>query len=152
MEKKTFSYIYFGYIVLLAIYTYFNSEFVVNTIVNDGMLGIIYYFVTNPAYVLILVTIFMLNRDTSFIRTTIASFLIIFSADILSYPRMGAVMSSDINLLASIDGIMFNHLLASGMSYNVIYTIYYLILPILLLVLALWFLGVNDFYKRLIGK
>lgn len=152
MDKKLFSYVFIAYVVFLTIYTYKNGEYIKDVIANNGLQGVIYYFFTNPAYVLLVISIFMLNREIGFVRNVIASFLVIYSADILSYPRLGIEMTTDKNLLASSDAIVINKLLEMGITYSNVYFLYYLILPIALLIIALWVLGINDFYKRLIGK
>ena len=151
MDKKHFAYIFVAYIIALSFYTYYNNETIVSTISGNGLQGIVYYFFANPAYVLLMATLLILNKDTNFIRNITATLFILTSADILSYPRLGTSISNDINLLASSDGIAMSKMLSLGLEYSTAYTIYYLILPIVLIILSLWLLGINEFYKKLIG-
>lgn len=150
MDKKQFSWIFVAYVVVLTIYTFYNNEVVVATINNNGMKGFLYYFISNPAYVLLFVSIAFFNKEVNIIRNTLAGFLIIYSADIVSYPRLASSAANSPYLLASSDGIVMTHLLKLGLSYSYAYTLYYLIMPIALLIVALWLLGINDFYKRFV--
>lgn len=150
MDKRQFAYLFVAYVVILTIYTFYNNEKIVATINNDGMTGFLYYFISNPAYVLLFISIAFFNREVNIIRNTLGGFLIVYSADIISYPRLASSMSNSPYLLASSDGIVITHLLKLGISYPHAYILYYLIMPIALLIIALWLLGINDFYKRFI--
>ena len=153
INKKTFIYIFLACFVALTIYLYLNSDSVALTISTTGMKGIIYSFLTNANYILILISIILLNREVSFIRNLIGGVLSVISFDIVSMPRMlQSAPSVDLGLLASMDGIIITKLLSLGMDYSTIYTLYYLILPIALVLISLNILGINNFYKRLSGN
>ena len=152
MERKTFSYIFVGYIILLAWYMYFHNDEIAQLIIAGGVQGTLIYLFSNPANVLLVVGIVMFNtgENTNVFKNVLGGIMILISADILGFSRFSPTgLPTDAGLLASPDGIVITKLLAIGMSYSVAYTFYYLILPVLLVLGALAILGFNNFFKTI---
>ena len=153
VDKKTFSIGFVIAFVILSIYTYKNNDQISSTIANGGSTGILWYFLTNPAYVLILFSVFYFNSDNLVWRNVLGSFMIIIAADIVSYPRfLTSGIGNEAALLASSDGIIMKRLLSEGFAYNTAFMIYYLILPIVLIIGALAILGIHNFFKVMSKK
>jgi len=153
MDKKTFSYGFLIFFLFVTIYIYMNNDSVASIIAGNGFNGIFWYILTNPAYILIIITIFMLNREAGVLKNILGGFMLIFAMDIVSMPRFSpAGLSQDLGLLASSDGIFFNWFLSHGLTFSSAYTLYYLILPILLILGALAILGIHNFYRQLMGQ
>ena len=110
-----------------------------------------WFFITHLSYVLIFVSLLILNSEAGAIKNIIGALLLITSFDILSLPRMDSSgLSADPILLGSSDGIIITKLMEMGYSYSTIYPFYYLIMPIILVLTALWVLGIHNFFKTLI--
>lgn len=153
MDKKTFAWVF---VILFGVLTYYlwqNNDSVAGIIANDGWTGIAWYIISNPAYILLMISIYLLNRETNLIRNAIGSFLIIYSSDIISYPRLpSSAFPQDVSILASSDGLIITKLLKAGFSYETAWNFYYLVLPIGLVIIALAILGVHNFYKQIKGN
>lgn len=153
ISKRTFIHIFLACFLALTIYLYLNGDKVALTISKNGFKGAIYYFLTNANYILILISIILLNREVSFIRNLIGGIFSVVSFDIVSMPRMlQSNVSQDLGFLASMDGIVITKLLSLGMDYSTIYTLYYLVFPIVLVIASLNILGIDNFYRRIMGK
>ena len=142
VDKKQFAIGFMVFFVVLTIYTYLNNDAIANIIANNGMQGMIYYFVTNASYVLLLLSIILINSEINPVRNVIGALMLITAFDIVSYPRFSPIgMPQDLSFLASSDGIILNHLISSGINYSTAYNLFYLILPLALVVGALAILG-----------
>lgn len=150
LDKKTFTWIFFGFLIFLTYYLYNNNDQIAQIIANNGIQGIFWYFISNPSYIMILISIYLLNREAGFVRDLIGGFMLIIALDIISFPRFSPIgISKDTMLLASADGIIVNKLLSFGLSYSNVYFIYYLILPIALIIGSITILGITDFFKKM---
>mgnify|MGYP001568267427 CR=1 FL=1 len=152
MDKKTFSLGFIIFFVVLTYYLYTNNDSIANIIANDGVQGTIWYFVSNPAYLLLFLSVVYFNSEAGILKNAVGALMIIYASDIISYPRLSpAGLGDNINLLASLDGLFFNKMLAQGFSYSTLYSFYYLILPIVLIIGAISILGIHNFFKHLTG-
>lgn len=152
MDRKTVSYIFVGYIILLAWYMYFHNDEIAQMIIAGGIQGTLIYLFSNPSNVLIVVGIVMFNTgvDTNVIKNILGGLMIILAADIISWSRFSPTgLPTDTGLLASPDGILISKLLSLGFSYSTTYAIFYLIFPVLLVLGALAILGINNFFKAI---
>lgn len=153
MDKKQFAWIFVIGFFALTYYLWQNNDLIAKTIVNNGFQGLFWYFISNANYVLILISIMVLNTEVGFIRRTIGALMTVYSFDIVSFPRLSPTgLSSDIAILASSDGLVVQELLKFGMPYQTAYTFYYLVLPILLMVAALTMLGFAQFIENFVRK
>ena len=152
VDKKTFA---IGFIVAFGLLTYYlwqNNESVASTIANNGLDGIFWYFISNPAYVLLLISIYMLNKDAGALRNIGGTLMILFASDIVSYPRLPeSGFPNDLAILASSDGIVMNKLIEMGFSYSTSWNFFYLVLPISLMLGALAVLGIHNFFKQVMS-
>ena len=153
MEKRKFA---IGFTIAFGILTFYlwqNNDRIARTIAGDGINGIFWYFLSNTTYILLLISIYLWNAEAGYLKNILGGLLIILATDIVSYPRLPSTgIPLDISILASSDYLFMQKLLNYGLSYSFSYTLYYLVMPILLLVLALWIMGISDFAKRLVGK
>ena len=151
MDKRTFSYIFIGAFIFMAWYLYSNNDSIASIISQNGFNGVFWYFASNFSYILILVSVFALNREVGLIKNLVGSIFLIVAIDILSFPRFSPVgLTKEVMLLASNDGIVMSKLLALGLEYSTAYTFYYLVLPIALILGSVSILGITDFFKRLV--
>ena len=147
MDKKTFSIGFIVFFVVLTIYLYNNNDRIA-AIISNGSAGFLWYFLSNPAYVLLLLSISYFNQDVTLWRNFLGSFMIIIAADIVSYPRfLTSGIGAEIALLASSDGIIIKTLISYGFIYETAFMIYYLVLPIILIISALALLGIHNFFN-----
>lgn len=155
MERNT---IVRGFIIFYVGMTYYlwqNNDSVAQIIANDSLKGVFFYLISNISYVMIVAAIFLLNSQTGFIRNIIASFTFIFGIDILSYPRLllsTGGLTTNVDILASSDALVMRHLLQAGIPYQMAFNFYYLILPIILLIVTIKLLGFTNFHKMITGK
>lgn len=139
--------------ILLSFYLWKNNDSIAQIIANDSTLGIFLYILSNPAYLLLFFTILVVNQEAGFFKNLIASTMIIYSSDIISFPRLPpSGLPTTIDILASSDGLVIHKLLHIGLTYQVAWTFYYLILPIGLTLGALAILGYTNFFKALVGR
>ena len=151
-NKKTFAYGFLIAFVLLTYYLYQNNDAIALLIANDGLQGMFWYFVSNASYVLLLFSIIIINTDTGVgvFRNIGGGLMLIYAFDIVSYPRFSPVgLTQDAIMLASSDALFINKLMKLGFDYSSVYTMYYLVLPIVLVGLSVWILGINDFVKKI---
>ena len=152
-DKKIFSIGFVIFFVVLTIYLYKNNDAVATTIANDGAKGTFYYFISNPAYILLFLSIFYLNSEARPWRNIVGSLMIIIASDIISYPRLPTTgFEKELAILASSDGIFIKNMISHGFSYQTSFMIYYLVLPIALVVGALAILGIHNFFKLILKK
>ena len=154
MERKTFSYLFIAYIVALAYYMYFHNDKIAAMIIGGGIQGTLIYLFSNPSNVLIVVGIVMFNKgvDTNVAKNVLGGIMIVLAADILGWSRFSpSGLPTDVGLLASPDGIVITKLV-EFMSYQNAYFIYYLIIPVLLVLGALALLGINNFFKTITNR
>lgn len=157
MEKKTFAIIFVVAFGFLTYYLWQNNDVVAKTIVNDGLQGFFWYFISNFNYVLILISIIILDTDVTYLRRIFGGILTIYAFDIVSYPRLslGDIINPNalnLSILASSDGLVINELLKFGLTPYIAYTTYYLIFPILFIGIALYVLGFSNFLDGLFSR
>lgn len=152
VDKKTFAYSFVGLFILLTYYLWKNNDIVAQTIANDGIIGIFWYFISNASYVFLLVSLIMFNTEVNLGRNVLGALLLIFAIDIISYPRvLTSGFSPNDAILASSDGLVIQNILKMNFSFHSVHTFYYLVLPIILIFISLQFLGISNFYKKLTG-
>ena len=152
MDKKHFSIAFVALFVILTWYLWQNNDYIANLIANDGLQGLLWYFVSNANYVLLLITIGVINRERGIGKNLLGGLMLIYSFDIVSFPRLSpAGLTQDIGLLASSDGLVVSEFMKFGLTYPVAYNIYYLILPIVLVLASLAILGIANFFNKITG-
>jgi len=152
MDKRTFSFIFLGIFIFATWYFYDNNDSIAQIISHNGIEGIFWYFISNFSYILILISIFLLNREAGLMKNIVGGIMVIIAFDIVAFPRFSPTeLSNDIMFLASSDGIIVHKLLSFGLTYKTVYFIYYLVFPIALVLGSLSILGITDFFKRLTG-
>lgn len=154
MEKKTFAIIFVISFIFLTYYLWQNNDNVAQIIIKDGLRGVLWYFLSNANYVLILISIMILETNVNYLRRLMGGVLTIFAFDIVSMPRMVSTSLADngIAILASMDGITITKLVNMGVSYGNAHTFYYLVLPIILIFISFNLLGIIEFYKKVMGS
>jgi len=152
MDKKTFIFIFLAGFIVMTIWLDIHDVSIANTIAHDGFKGITWYFFTNPAYILLFFSFFVLNAEVGFSRNAIGAILFIVASDIISYPRLlSSGLPTDISILASSDGLVITNLMRYGLSYANSHFIFYRILPIALVIAAVQVMGIHNFHKYLSG-
>lgn len=152
-NQKRIVILFLVYIIGITIYSYFAYDSLVRVISTDGLWGSFWYFFINPVYIMLFISIILFNKRVGFFRNIMGSALLIFASDIISFPRLSSLgFTQDINLSASLDGLIISKMLSYGFSYSTTYILYYLIIPILSILLALYILGYQNFYKQIIGN
>lgn len=152
MDKKQFAIIFVIVFILMTYYLYYNDVMIAQTIKDDGLKGMIFYFASNLAYVLIFVGILFFNKDKNMVSNILGAFMLIYAIDIISFPRfMSSGMSQDLGFLASSDGVFISRFMEMGFQYANLHLFYYLILPIALILGSVYILGTDNFIKKIIG-
>lgn len=153
MDKRTFAIIFVLGFAALTFYLWQNNDFIAKTIVDDGLKGLFWYFISNANYVLILVSIIALDTDVNVLRRIAGGLMVVYAFDIVSFPRLSPTgLSNDIAILASSDGLVVKEFLNLGMSYQTAYTTYYLVMPIVLILAALTILGFAQFIENFVRR
>ena len=153
MEKKQFAFIFTAAFIVLTIYTYLNNSYVEQTITRDGLQGVLFYIITNPAYILLFFSIIHHNQEMGIIKNIIGGFILVLALDIVSYPKLPqASFPLDLSSLASSDALLVGKIMSFGISYSYAWTFFYLILPIILIITSLQILGIHNFYQQIVRK
>lgn len=153
MDRKQFALLFTAGFIALTIWIYFNNSYVEQTIVHDGLNGVLFYILSNPAYILLFFSIIHYNQEMGIIKNIIGGFALVLALDIVSYPRLPqGTMPLDVSSLASSDALLVGKIMSFGVSYNYSWTFYYLILPIILIIVALQILGIHNFYQQIVRK
>ena len=153
MEKKQFAFIFTAAFIALTVYIYFNNSYVEQTIVNDGLKGVLFYILSNPAYVLLFFSIMHYNQEIGILKNVIGGFVLVLALDIVSFPRLSQVtFPVDVSSLASSDALLVGKIMSFGVSYSYAWTFYYLVVPIVLIIASLQILGIHNFYQQIVKK
>lgn len=160
MERRTFAIVFVIAFIFLTYYLWQNNDYIAQVIIMNGLHGVFWYFISNANYVLILISIVVLETNVNFFRRLLGGVLLIFAFDSVSYPRLNLLdiqnlvtqSAGSISILASSDGLVIHQLLKFGFTPSVAYTIYYLVMPIAIVLLALYVLGFSNFLDILFGR
>jgi hypothetical protein len=167
MERKTYEKIGLWFIIGIVIYGTFLSltndwlSGITQNMISMGqfVLPLLFYYLSQPLYILTMIMITFIYRHIA-VRAFFASIFIIEATDIWSAPHcLPKIFPIDGNIgltnyLCS-DTIfvnLFNH--TFHLSYTFAWYLYYLIVPILLILISLLLLGLFKFGKQVadIGK
>lgn len=136
--------------ILLVLYTGLNNQKFVDTI-SSGAFGsaILYYVITRIDYLFILISIFLLRISTPS-KEFIGGILLIWAIDITSMPRLPmAGFPTDASFLANSDFIFMSRLIGfTNWDYAFAWKFYYIVLPIILIILAGYILGLVNIGKK----
>lgn len=137
----------------LAVFLAFQSDSIaVSMRDGDFWTALLYSYVLNPSNILIILSVVLLNRDKVF-QAILASFLIIFAFSAVSFPHLVGSdgLPLEANAYGSTDTIVIRQLNELGVAHPVSWFLYYIIGPILALLLALYLLGYKAFVKKFVG-
>lgn len=152
LNNKNFSLIFVVAFSILTYFLYANNDIIANTIATDGLGGVAWYYLSNVNYVLLIIAIIFINKGSGLPawRALLGALAIVMATDIVGFPRFSpAAFPTDLSVLASSDAIIIKKLMSFGFSYTYVYGFYYLVLPIILMLVALQSLGIVQFTKSL---
>lgn len=154
LNKKNIGIGFLIYFIAITIYSgIYNSDYI-SKILGGGLMGLVYYIVANPAYLLVFMTIIISETEKVW-KEILSAVLIIWAIDIISFPRMPIdAFPTDPNFLANSDFIFMTKLttIFSSVSYATLWKIYYIVLPIALVIGASQLLGFTHFGKKLANQ
>lgn len=146
MNNSTLGRIFLVYFIAATAFIAFNYNTFVSTI-NAGSIpkALLFYMLANIDYLIIIIAVFYFGRGVNFLKKTLASILLIWAIDIISFPRLSpAGMTTDSAFMASSDAILAKAAVTGGIPYNTFWWGYYLVLPLLIITIAAWTLGVVE--------
>lgn len=153
IDKQKLGLIFIISFILLTLWIGINNQKFVTTI-SSGSFGIaiLYYIISRVDYLLIFISLFLLRISTP-IKEFFAGILLIWSIDILSFPRLPMQnLTTDTSLMANSDFLFMSKLLAiTKWEYTFAWKFYYIVLPIILVLLVGYTLGLVKLGKRLNG-
>ena len=154
LNKKNIGIGFLVYFVAITLYSgLYNSDYI-NKILGGGLMGILYYVVANPAYLIVFFTVIISKTEQVWKEITAAIALII-AIDIISFPRVSSVaFPTDPNFLANSDAIFMGKMMEmfSTVSYHTLWNIYYIVIPIALILGASQLLGFTHFGKKIVNQ
>lgn len=140
--------------VAYAVYMAFNADSLAVTMSTAPIhIALFWYVLGSPQY-LLLIYLIVSKADGDILRRAkafIASLLIVFALDIVGFVRISrasgvlndvaAEMNSDTHIVSWL-------MTKTGFGFDVVYWIYYLVIPFILIVGAFWLLGAVEFHKQ----
>jgi len=149
-------YFWVALFALYALYMAFNAENIAAKMASSPLhIALFWYMVGSPQYLLLMWFIISTAHGeiTRKIKAFLASLLIIFGLDIVGFVRLSrSGMSTDVVAKMNSDTYIVTWLMnTTHMSYDYTYWLYYVILAIGVIVLALWLLGEVEFSKKFSG-
>jgi len=149
MERDTLGYIFLVLFGVLVLYSGFhNTEFTM-MIASGTLQGLIYYIISNPAYIIIFAGVLLSNQAAAW-KEILAALALIWAFDIVSFPRLPSeALPTDVNFLANSDAIFIEKLNSIlQLDYSTMWNFYYIILPLLLVGASAWLLGIRGLGGR----
>lgn len=140
--------------VALAVYLALYAEGLAAQVMASGNVGfgLLIYLLSNPAYLLIIAGI-VVWKDGGFgqkLKSFIAGLFIVEALDAISLPRCvpsGGLPTESLNFLCS-DTLVVKGFTDAGIAFGNAWWLYYLVLPVVLVVAALYLLGALQFVKK----
>lgn len=150
MKSYTIVGIWAGYVILLLIF----YKSLVDAIITSGFaVGALLYLLTNPAYLLLIYFIVSnaQRKSRSAIKAAISSLLIVFAFDMASSPRVliNELFTTGASTITNMGSIAITAMANTGIPPTIAWYLYYLILPILFMIIALENLGAINFVKNI---
>lgn len=137
--------------IILVLYVGINNQKFVQ-VINSGnfSLSLFYYFLTRIDYMLILLSFLVFEISTP-IKEFFAGILFIWFVDITSFPRLPmSAFPTDPSFLANSDTIIMSKIISlTHWSYNFAWKFYYIILPVILIILVARILGLVNLGRRI---
>ena len=135
--------------VALTVWVGWNDVRLANVIASDGLKGVFWYLVSDFKNWLIVLGVFVFRRDVAFYRRLAGGVALALDADIVSYPRLlsSGVPGVNESIRASLDWIVVSHLGSYGFGW----TVYYYVLPLILVFGAFYILGSRRFLGPVSG-
>lgn len=153
MNNSTFGKVFLAYFVVITCLIAFQYQTFVGIIADGGLAkGLLFYFLLNVDYLLLLIAIMYFSRGTNFFKRVIATFFIIWAIDIISFPRLSqAGLPPEMVYRTSSDAIIATAITSNGVPFTTFWWAYYLVLPVILILLAAWMLGIVEL-ARMVRK
>lgn len=150
MEGKTKSYIIFvGWAIYVSLLMFYWNQIIAMTQTSHFLIGFLLYYLTNPAYLLIVYGVIRYTTVTTF-KKIIASILLIFALDIVTSPRILLnELNSCISMTLDTGTIFIKWLFSKGIPLNLSNLIFYWLLPILFFWLSMELLGYTQFLRKI---
>ena len=134
--------------LFIAVWTFLNIDSVGSKIAGNGFQGIFWYVVTDFRNWVVVLSVLLLPTSTGFFRKLSAGLMIALAADIVSYPRLLSVVPVEGEAIrSSLDWIIVS---ALPFEYGFSFQLYYLVLPIALMIGAFYLLGFRVFLSSLL--
>ena len=110
------------------------------------------HLLTNPAYLLIIFGL-MFYGTSSKVRSFLSGVAMVVAFDIVSLPRLSPSVFTvvDTATRTNIDAVVAQAAINAGISYQIFYVAYYVLLPLALMYLAVNLLGLQGFWNRIRG-
>lgn len=141
------------YFVGLTLYLFFRIDSVAAFLFHASLpVALAIYVLTNPAYLLVIVGIATWRKDR-LMRAFLAGILIVLAFDIVSLPHLSCTnfAPTSVTELTSIDTLAALAAIKAGISCEAFSTTYYLVLPFILMVASINFLGFRGFWQKIRG-
>ena len=146
-REQWFLVIGIAYIVVVTVY--FNAIVDFMTYSNT-LTRLIVYYATQPAYLLILYGMMKISSGEKALKNLVAGILLVLVVDIVSLPRIG--VSNDIiseGVLTNAGFIYIQEMIRLGLSHTVAWYLYYLVTPIILLLIITGLIGSSGLAKKI---
>lgn len=151
IDNKKFAIAFIVGFILLTLVIGLNNERFIEKI-STAKIGeaLLYYFISRIDYVIIFSSIFLLRISTP-IKEFFAGLTLILAIDILSFPRLPSdAMTAVPSLMANSDYIFMKHLISfTNWNYTFAWKFYYIFMPIFLILLVGYILGLVKLGKRI---
>lgn len=153
MDIKTKSYIIMGGWLLYLLGLYVYRDRLINIISNSGFFtGTIIYFLTNPAYLLLIYLIIKTSKRSK-IKATISSIIMVWAFDMSAFPRivLSEIFSTSSSAVTNMGTIAIKSMVNFGIPQMIAYFSYYVLIPLILMWFALELGGYVNFVKKFAG-
>ena len=154
LNKKNVGIGFLIYFIAITLYSgFYNSEYV-SKILGGGLMGLFYYIIANPAYLIVFFTVIISETEQVW-KEVLAAVSLIIAIDIISFPRLPIdSFPIDPNFLANSDALFMAKIMEMfpTVAYHTLWNIYYIAIPILLILGASQLLGFTHFGKKIVNQ
>lgn len=153
LDNKKKNWLIIAVFAVYCFYIYFNYNFLAGLVARDGITGYLIYFLTNPQYVAIMLFFAFRRTDNKF-NSILAGILIVIAFDAVSTPHCVPILQNATiqaeNAICS-DTLTIHNFISLGIPYKTAHFFYYVLMPILLLLVALKLVGHDGFRRQTEG-
>jgi len=154
LNKKNVGIGFLVYFIAITLYSgFYNSEYVAK-ILGGGLMGLVYYIIANPAYLIVFFTV-IISETEQIWKEVLAAVSLVLALDITSFPRLPIEsFPTDPNFLANSDALFMAKIMEMfpTVAYHTLWNIYYIAIPIVLILGASQLLGFTHFGKKIVNQ